>query len=126
MCCSDDPDEVDGMVFLNCAALNSDGGDCIVDEQGCEFGYVVAPCVVEAHGLPPVCVPAEWVGDGSCDVLIEDGYGLNCSDTNWDGGDCLRESVGEVRTHYCVMTQYCYSISKLSADGSLHLPCADG
>ena len=95
----DDPDEVDGMVFLNCAALGFDGGDCALQPRGCEVGYVVAPCVVEelGVGLPPVtvCVPGDWVGDGSCDVSIEDGYGLNCSETNWDGGDCLAHAAGE-------------------------------
>lgn len=70
----DDPDELDHMVYLNCAALRYDDGDCVFDEAGCEAGYVPAPCVVEPLGLPPVCVPAIWLGDGTCDVLIEDGY----------------------------------------------------
>jgi hypothetical protein len=75
----DDPDELDHMVYLNCAALRYDDGDCVFDQVGCEAGYVPAPCVVEQLGLPPVCVPAGWVGDGTCDVLIEDGY-VSCTD----------------------------------------------
>ena len=70
----DDPDEEQHMVFLNCAALRYDDGDCVLDERGCEEGYVPAPCVVEELGLPRFCVPAEWLGDGTCDVLIQDGY----------------------------------------------------
>lgn len=70
----DDPDEEEHMVYLNCAALGYDNGDCIFDEAGCMAGYVPAPCVVEPLGLPRVCVPEKWLGDGSCDVVIEDGY----------------------------------------------------
>lgn len=75
----DDPDELDHMVYLNCAALRFDDGDCVFDEMGCEAGQVPAPCVVEPLGLPPRCVPAEWLGDGTCDVLIQDGY-VSCAD----------------------------------------------
>ena len=83
------------MLWLNCSALHFDGGDCLqLDADGCPPGSILAPCPVAegrggGGGAAAPCVLAEWVGDGDCDAELEDGWGLNCSATGYDGGDCL-------------------------------------
>jgi hypothetical protein len=66
---------------FNCSRLRFDGGDCLVDPaSGCWGGHKL-----DCRGQ---CAPQEYIGDGVCDEPRQD-FWLNCSETGWDGGDCL-------------------------------------
>ena len=80
--CEDE--EVTAATHFNCSDLYYDGGDCLVDSMtGC-FADHSPDCLGQ-------CAPL-WMtaNDGTCDVEFE-GFAMNCSATDWDGGDCLPE-----------------------------------
>lgn|GEM_PF-1640858 len=69
-------------IFLNCAALNNDDGDC--GPAGCPPGEVP-----DCNGN---CAPSGWIGDGSCDDGSFSWNGVpiyfDCFAFASDGGDC--------------------------------------
>jgi len=63
----------------------SPGGVC--DEQFCPPG--------EIPDCNDKCAPAEWVGDGFCDMEgSEFGANFNCAEFGWDAGDCEEDNCG--------------------------------
>lgn len=69
-------------IYLNCASLNFDNGDC--GGGGCAAGEIP-----DCNGN---CAPASWVGDGTCDNGARSYNGtpifFDCFALASDGGDC--------------------------------------
>ena len=81
--------ECRGQAVPGCLNLNPECGDGVCDEiEDCNSCEADCPTCCSAEQIPNCnggCTTASWVDDGVCDGV------LNCSETNWDGGDCEPE-----------------------------------
>lgn len=128
---------------FNCEEFGFDGGDCLGDgfgaccvgdkcffieffichKMGGEFQGPGTDCGSAScgGGCPPglvadcngLCVPAEWLGDGYCDMEVEEYEGklvnLDCFELGCDGGDC---ACGEPILASCCFVNDCLMLSE--------------